>query len=106
MDSEEMEDSRPWIGQDQSPGERNQIHVAEEQSGKRQLVRWTDGPMPSHLFSAHCSGGSIVSKHWRRVQMDARGGTRTQVDHRPVLLLGERACGVMADVDTSFTRND
>lgn len=90
----------------QCPGERNQIHVVEqrkESSGGRLVVVWwpMDGPMvPSHLFSAHCSDGSIVSKHRRRRQRDGCQTVENPVGLRPVLLLDNSHGGVMEQLAT------
>lgn len=60
-----------------------------------------DGPMiPSHLFSAHCSDGSIVSKHWRRRQRDGGQTVENPVGLRPVLLLDGGHRGVMEQMAT------
>lgn len=59
-----------------------------------------DGPMPSHLFSAHCSDGSIVSKHWRRRQRDGCQTVQNPAGLRPVLLLDGRHRGVMEQMAT------
>lgn len=60
-----------------------------------------DGPMiPSHLFSAHCSDGSIVSKHWRRRQWDGCQTVENLVGLRPVLLLDGGHRGVMEQMAT------
>lgn len=60
-----------------------------------------DGLMiPSHLFSAHCSDGSIVSKHWRRRQRDGCRTVENPVGLRPVLLLDNSHGGVMEQMAT------